>query len=59
MDDKKLLISLRYNLECTIHAPGSPGCQQSNVGTLDALCHKKNSSPAFVVLNGTGIYNES
>ncbi|KRX69356.1 hypothetical protein T06_15595 [Trichinella sp. T6] len=22
-----------YNLECTIHAPGSTGCQQSNVGT--------------------------
>ncbi|KRY85668.1 hypothetical protein T11_815 [Trichinella zimbabwensis] len=22
---------------------------------LDALCHNKNSSPAFVLLNGTGI----
>ncbi|KRY45209.1 hypothetical protein T03_1233 [Trichinella britovi] len=28
-----LLIPLRYNLECTIHAPGSTGCQQSNVVT--------------------------
>ncbi|KRY59224.1 hypothetical protein T03_14145 [Trichinella britovi] len=33
MDGKQLLIPLRYNLECTIHAPGSTGCQQSNVGT--------------------------
>ncbi|XP_003367596.1 conserved hypothetical protein [Trichinella spiralis] len=29
----RLLIPLRYNLECTIHAPGSTGCQQSNVVT--------------------------
>ncbi|KRZ07023.1 hypothetical protein T11_15412 [Trichinella zimbabwensis] len=33
MDGKKLLIPFKYNLECTIHASGSPGCQQSNVGT--------------------------
>ncbi|KRX93759.1 hypothetical protein T4E_1887 [Trichinella pseudospiralis] len=31
MDSEKLLISLRYNLECIIHTFGSPGCQQSNV----------------------------
>ncbi|KRY80211.1 hypothetical protein T11_11712, partial [Trichinella zimbabwensis] len=28
-----LLIPLRYTLECTIHAPGSPVYQQSNVRT--------------------------
>ncbi|XP_003376889.1 DNA topoisomerase 2-alpha [Trichinella spiralis] len=33
MDGKQLLIPLWYNLESTIHAPGSHGCQQSNVGT--------------------------
>ncbi|KRY97343.1 hypothetical protein T11_7711 [Trichinella zimbabwensis] len=33
MDGKKLLIPFKYNLECTIHASGSPGFQQSNVGT--------------------------
>ncbi|KRY09578.1 hypothetical protein T12_4594 [Trichinella patagoniensis] len=33
MNGKQLLIPLWYNLESTIHAPGSHGCQQSNVGT--------------------------
>ncbi|KRZ54302.1 hypothetical protein T02_10460 [Trichinella nativa] len=33
MDGKQLLIPLWYNLESTIHAPGSRGCQQFNVGT--------------------------
>ncbi|KRZ85385.1 hypothetical protein T08_14480 [Trichinella sp. T8] len=33
MDGKKVLIPLRYNTECTIHAPDSPCCQQSNVRT--------------------------
>ncbi|KRY73635.1 hypothetical protein T4B_6554 [Trichinella pseudospiralis] len=33
MDGKQLLISLWYNLECTIYAPGSQGCQHSNVVT--------------------------
>ncbi|KRZ88656.1 hypothetical protein T08_15600 [Trichinella sp. T8] len=32
MDGKQLLIPLWYNLESTIHAPGSHGCQQFNVG---------------------------
>ncbi|KRZ64259.1 hypothetical protein T08_16307 [Trichinella sp. T8] len=30
MDGKQLLIPLWYNLESTIHAPGSHGCQQFN-----------------------------
>ncbi|KRZ01571.1 hypothetical protein T11_15577 [Trichinella zimbabwensis] len=33
MDGKQLLIPLWCTLECTIHTPGSPGCQQSNVRT--------------------------
>ncbi|KRY63865.1 hypothetical protein T11_549 [Trichinella zimbabwensis] len=49
MDGKKLLIPFKYNLECTIHASGSPGFQQSNVGTRRKYQNK--SSPACVVLN--------
>ncbi|KRZ75153.1 hypothetical protein T10_4363 [Trichinella papuae] len=37
MDGKKLLIPLRYIVECIIHATGSPGCQQSNVRTRRKL----------------------
>ncbi|KRZ69068.1 hypothetical protein T10_5212 [Trichinella papuae] len=33
MDGKQLLIPLWYNLESTIYAQDSHGCQQSNVGT--------------------------
>ncbi|KRY24151.1 hypothetical protein T03_3010 [Trichinella britovi] len=33
MNGKQLIVPLWYNLESTIHAPGSHGCQQSNVGT--------------------------
>ncbi|KRY45910.1 hypothetical protein T03_15361 [Trichinella britovi] len=37
MDGKQLLIPLRYNLECTIQCPGSPGCHQSNIRTRSLL----------------------
>ncbi|KRZ65429.1 hypothetical protein T10_8090 [Trichinella papuae] len=47
MDGKKLLIPFKYNLECTIHASGSPGCQQSNVGT-----HSGSSGSLGIALPG-------
>ncbi|KRY44784.1 hypothetical protein T03_9612 [Trichinella britovi] len=42
MDGKQLLIPLWYNLESTIHAPGSHGCQQSNVRTRHN-CYEANA----------------
>ncbi|KRZ51172.1 hypothetical protein T02_4669, partial [Trichinella nativa] len=36
-DGKQLLIPLWYNLESTIHAPGSHGCLMSNIGTRSSL----------------------